>query len=98
MKANSVKPEIIEREFICPEERLLREMYGRVERLKEPVDVLQWRCKCGKYRHRRYGNLICERCGERLKERIVRRIPQSWRITKEYKEWLKAKKKEGRND
>lgn len=85
-----VEPEIIEREILCPEERLLRRIFGEVVvPLKKPVDVKQWRCKCGKYRHKKYGTLICDRCGTQLRERVVRRIPDGWRLTKEYKEWLK---------
>lgn len=64
-----------------------------VDMLKEPEDIKQWRCKCGKSVGKKYNNLVCDRCGTKIKERMVRRIPNAWRITKEYKEWLKKNKK-----
>ncbi len=87
-----MEPEIVEKETICPEERLLLRIYGLKEKpFTEPVDETQVRCVCGKYRRVKYAGLTCDRCKTVVRGRLVRRLPDGWRLTKEYREWLKNK-------
>ncbi len=88
-----MEPEIVEKETICPEEKLLRSIFGLREKpFTEPIDEMQDRCVCGKYRGKKYGNFWCDRCRQIVKERSVRRLPDGWRFGKEYKKWLKNKR------
>lgn len=83
-----LEPKILERETRCPEEKLLRNIFD-VKHITKPINELQFRCICGKYRSKKYkyGDLICDSCRTMVKKRLIRIIPDTW-TTEEYKNWL----------